>query len=98
MREHRDLIAERSIGAGEFAVDRGQIRRKLVGFDITDTRHPSVLPFGTGPRPPRFIAAPPHPSAMQASAATTGASSLDRRGDLFIAFSGVLRCPDTSGF
>ena len=26
MREHRDLIAERTVGAGEFAVDRGQLR------------------------------------------------------------------------
>ena len=54
MREHRDLIAERTVTAGEFAADRRQIRGKLLGFDISDTRHPQL------PRPPRSIAAPPH--------------------------------------
>ena len=39
VREHRDLVAERAVGAGEFAVDRGEIRGKLVGLDIADTRH-----------------------------------------------------------
>src|SRR5260370_26839752 len=39
MREHRDLVAERAIEAGDPVVDRGEIGRKVVGGNAADVGH-----------------------------------------------------------